>query len=113
MTMKIQYDPIEQVYDLQLTHEELKIVTGPLLDQRHPVGILMLSLASDAVMDTGPRAIRSRNTPKWKEHRMQLVVEVLEKNKGNRKRTAKEMGLSERTLYRIINQINEQAQATS
>ena len=40
------------------------------------------------------------------EKELELIKKSLEKNKGRRKLAAKELGISERTLYRKIKQFN-------
>ena len=40
------------------------------------------------------------------EKELEMIKMALERNKGKRKLAAKELGISERTLYRKINQYN-------
>ena len=41
-----------------------------------------------------------------KNKEKELIINALSKNKGNRKKAAKDLGISERTLYRKIKQLN-------
>ena len=45
-------------------------------------------------------------TVSLQEKEVEMIKQALERNKGKRKLAAKELGISERTLYRKINQYN-------
>jgi len=45
-------------------------------------------------------------TVSLQEKEIEMIKSALERNKGKRKLAAKELGISERTLYRKINQYN-------
>ena len=45
-------------------------------------------------------------TVSLQEKEVEMIKHALERNKGKRKLAAKELGISERTLYRKINQYN-------
>ncbi len=46
------------------------------------------------------------NEVSLKDNERELIIKALTRNKGNRKRAAKDLGISERTLYRKIKQLN-------
>ncbi len=50
--------------------------------------------------------INDTQTHNLKEMSKQALIKVLEKNAGNRKKTAEELGISDRTLYRRLNEFD-------
>ena len=60
----------------------------------------------DAKINTYDDAETIEETISLQEKEFEMIKQALERNKGKRKLAAKELGISERTLYRKINQYN-------
>ena len=50
--------------------------------------------------------IREEETLSIHDKELELIIKALERNNGKRKAAAKELGISERTLYRKIKELN-------
>ena len=64
------------------------------------------SYKSKSNLDTFDDAETVEETISLQEKEFEMIKQALERNKGKRKLAAKELGISERTLYRKINQYN-------
>ncbi len=64
------------------------------------------SYKSKSNLDTFDDAETVEETISLQEKEFEMIKKALERNKGKRKLAAKELGISERTLYRKINQYN-------
>lgn len=63
-----------------------------------------LSLQSPAIQNNNPQVIEVEETLSLQDKEIDMIRKALRKHKGKRKNAAKELGISERTLYRKINE---------
>lgn len=62
--------------------------------------------ASSGYTNPSPNTIEIEETLSLEEREMELIKKALKKHKGKRKNAAAELGISERTLYRKIKELN-------
>jgi DNA-binding NtrC family response regulator len=58
-----------------------------------------------------PATVRESKPVSLREMEMQAIVESLERNHGNKPRTAEELGISLKTLYNKLHQLADAQQA--
>jgi len=90
---------IEKIYGKEGNPENnntLEIISKPKTDPFH----------ANPNIDTFDEAETIEETISLQEKEFEMIKQALERNKGKRKLAAKELGISERTLYRKINQYN-------
>ncbi len=76
-----------------------------------PLGINTNYPASSTDSEPPPTATNpsTHSLPSLEEKEREMIVQALEKFNNNRKKTAQSLGISERTLYRKINQYELEA----
>jgi DNA-binding NtrC family response regulator len=63
-----------------------------------------LTLHSGSLQNNNPQVIEVEETLSLQDKEIDMIKKALRKHKGKRKNAAKELGISERTLYRKINE---------
>jgi transcriptional regulator with PAS, ATPase and Fis domain len=63
-----------------------------------------LTLHSGSIQNNNPQVIEVEETLSLQDKEIDMIKKALRKHKGKRKNAAKELGISERTLYRKINE---------
>jgi transcriptional regulator with PAS, ATPase and Fis domain len=90
---------IDKIYgkeDENRSNTSLEIITKPESE----------SYKSSSNLDSFEEAETVEETISLQEKEFEMIKQALERNRGKRKLAAKELGISERTLYRKINQYN-------
>ena len=73
------------------------------LEATHPERIESIPAAEDAVAEEISDTDFEQESLNLNEQERRNIIKALERNHGNRKKTAQELGISDRTLYRKIN----------
>ncbi|MBP5509178.1 MAG: sigma-54-dependent Fis family transcriptional regulator [Prevotella sp.] len=73
------------------------------LEAPHPERIESIPAAEDAVAEEISDTDFEQESLNLNEQERRNIIKALERNHGNRKKTAQELGISDRTLYRKIN----------
>jgi len=87
-------------------------IYGKETENRRPSSLEIISnpetenYSSKSNMDSFDEAETVEETISLQEKEFEMIKQALDRNKGKRKLAAKELGISERTLYRKINQYN-------
>jgi len=63
-----------------------------------------LTVHPTKIQNTNPQVIEDEETLSLQDKEIDMIKKALRKYKGKRKNAAKELGISERTLYRKINE---------
>jgi DNA-binding NtrC family response regulator len=90
---------IDKIYGKKDEHDEghtLEIISKNNRDSYEPMEELVSFDDAETIEET----------LSLQEKEVEMIKQALERNKGKRKLAAKELGISERTLYRKINQYN-------
>lgn len=107
-TQKVQQENEELIQKIYKPEEET-VLPEP---QDKPVEVLQISQEATPTVYSEPEAfeyiedITEEETLSIHEKELELIKKSLERNKGKRKLAAKELGISERTLYRKIKQFD-------
>ncbi len=107
-TQKVQQENEELIQKIYKPEEET-VLPDP---QDKPVEVLQISQEATPSAYSEPEAfeyiedITEEETLSIHEKELELIKKSLERNKGKRKLAAKELGISERTLYRKIKQFD-------
>lgn len=107
-TQKVQQENEELIQKIYKPEEET-VLPDP---QDKPVEVLQISQEATPTVYSEPEAfeyiedITEEETLSIHEKELELIKKSLERNKGKRKLAAKELGISERTLYRKIKQFD-------
>ena len=107
-TQKVQQENEELIQKIYKPEEET-VLPDP---QDKPVEVLQISQEATPSVYSEPEAfeyiedITEEETLSIHEKDLELIKKSLERNKGKRKLAAKELGISERTLYRKIKQFD-------
>ena len=80
---------------------ERELVLRALLDLRREVGEVK-NLLLTAIARVEATADNSASSPRLQDLEREQILKTLEQNGGNRRRTARELGIGERTLYRKL-----------
>jgi two-component system NtrC family response regulator len=98
--------------ELPLSVEHLPARLGAAISKHHPESkIASPQAAAFAGALPAPPAVpaQSRKPESLRDLEMRAIVEGLERNHGNKARTAEELGISLKTLYNKLHQLQEAA----
>jgi len=108
-TQEVQQENEELIQKIYKPEKEETILPEP---QEKPIEVLQIPQEATTSVYSEPEAynyiedITEEETLSIHEKELELIKKSLERNKGKRKLAAKELGISERTLYRKIKQFD-------
>jgi DNA-binding NtrC family response regulator len=99
--------------ELPLSAEHLPARLGVALPRETPHAKPVIGTAAEAnggtVLPTAAATPASRKPESLRDLEMRAILEGLERNHGNKARTAEELGISLKTLYNTLHQMQEAA----
>jgi transcriptional regulator with PAS, ATPase and Fis domain len=99
----------------QPAHESTQLLIDKIYgkgDENEDSGLEIISNGEEQTYEAPPKIVSYddaetiEETLSLQEKELEMIKQALERNRGKRKLAAKELGISERTLYRKINQYN-------
>jgi two-component system NtrC family response regulator len=97
--------------ELPLTVQDLPARLGVLAPRGAAPAVAPASAAATAAVGAAVAAPGQRRPETLRELELRAILEGLERNQGNKPRTAEELGISLKTLYNKLQQLNEASPA--